>query len=59
MTRQEAWVRFAAGALADPNVDARHAANAADGLLKEMLERWPETPGIPPQRPPPKDGGAG
>lgn len=42
MTRKEAWVRFMAAALTDPNItDVGHAAGLADAALEELDERWP------------------
>ncbi len=40
MTRDEAWVRFAAAAFTDPEMIAEDAALSADQLLKEYDKRW-------------------
>lgn len=48
MTKQEAWIRFMAGALADGNTSVTLAADCADMALEEMLKRWPETEGDDP-----------
>ncbi len=39
MTRDEAWVRFAAGA-ANANIDEKYAARYADEMLAEYDERF-------------------
>lgn len=42
MTKQEAWVRFMAGALAGGD-RVEVAAKVADKALAELLARWPES----------------
>lgn len=47
MTKQEAWVRFMAGAVTA--CDSATASKIADRALAHMLQRWPETPGMSPK----------
>jgi len=40
MTRDEAWVRFAAAVYADIEITACEAADLADAMLAEYDKRW-------------------